>query len=245
MTEKTAEPIKVSVAMAVYNGEKYIKKQIDSILEQLDYDDELIISYNDSNDNTLNIIHDYKKNDRRVKCVLCREKGVIPNFNNALNNTTGDIIYLADQDDVWEPLKVAKINSALKDTDNHIELVLHNYSSIDADGVRIDGDLFKRRNVRKGIFRNIIKNSYQGCCMAFNRKVLDVAFPVPQNVPMHDQWIGLCAEKTGDVLFYDEPLIQYRKHGNNVSHKHVGMIKKIEQVFVISTQFILRCIMSK
>ena len=89
----------ISVCMATYNGEKYIQEQIDSILCQLSKDDELVISDDHSTDATCDIIKSY--NDRRIKLFLNElAKGVTHNFENALLHSKGDIIFLADQDDV-------------------------------------------------------------------------------------------------------------------------------------------------
>ena len=92
---------KISVAMAVYNGSKYIRQQIDSILPQLREGDELIISYDESQDDTLEIIRTYERKDARVKVFTDPGSGVTDNFNNAISHCTGDYIFLSDQDDVW------------------------------------------------------------------------------------------------------------------------------------------------
>lgn len=218
----------VSVAMAVYNGERYINEQIDSIIHQLGDDDELVISYNESNDSTYEIIKQYESKDSRVKCHLCDEKGVIPNFNNAIMNCNGQIILLADQDDVWNKEKITRIKEVF--LNEKIILVVHNCTFIDKNGESIPGDLFKRRNARKGLLKNTIINSYQGCCMAFRKSLVNVICPIPRDVAMHDQWIGLCAEKVATATFLDESLIQYRRHGNNVSDNRVFIRKKIKYI---------------
>ena len=100
---------RISVAMAVYNGERYIAQQIDSILRQLGINDELVISYNNSSDNTWNVITKYSEIDNRVKCFKCEEVGVIANFENAIYNCSGEIICLSDQDDLWAETKVRQL----------------------------------------------------------------------------------------------------------------------------------------
>lgn len=91
-----------SVAMAVYNGERFLEQQIDSILEQLSSDDELVISYDESQDGTLSLISRYAETDGRVKIVRNAEPGVVGNFNNAIQNCCKDIIFISDQDDIWK-----------------------------------------------------------------------------------------------------------------------------------------------
>ena len=101
--------IRVSVAMATYNGEKYIKEQIDSILNNLEKSDELIISDDGSKDGTIKIIQEYQKKDSRIKLYDGPKNGVKQNFANAIKNCSGEYIFLADQDDIWNDKKVEKV----------------------------------------------------------------------------------------------------------------------------------------
>lgn len=97
--------------MATFNGGRYLREQLDSILNQLTLEDELIISDDGSTDETCQIIKEYTQLDNRIKFVEGPRKGVIANFNHAIQQSKGDIIFLADQDDVWLPNKVAKITA--------------------------------------------------------------------------------------------------------------------------------------
>ena len=120
--------MKISVCLATYNGEKYIKEQLDSILPQLSANDEIIISDDNSTDDTINIIRSL--NDERIKIYVNKTKGIVKNFENALNNASGDIIFLSDQDDVWKNDKVKKILSAFS-SDNSLTFVFSNAEIID------------------------------------------------------------------------------------------------------------------
>ena len=124
--------MKISVCLATYNGEKYIKEQLDSILPQLSANDEIIISDDNSTDDTINIIRSL--NDERIKIYVNKTKGIVKNFENALNNASGDIIFLSDQDDVWKNDKVKKILSAFS-SDNSLTLVFSNAEIIDENGI--------------------------------------------------------------------------------------------------------------
>ena len=202
----------ISVCMATYNGEKYIEAQLISILSQIDKNDEVIISDDSSTDKTIEIIKSF--NDSRIK-IYDNQKFKSPTFNfeNALKHATGDYMFLSDQDDIWVENKVEMIINALEEND----LVLSDATIIDEHGKQI-GDFFYAINgSRKGFVKNIVKNSYLGCSMAFNRKVLDKALPFPKDIPMHDWWLGLVAEIYGKTYFIKEPLIRYRRHGNNAS----------------------------
>lgn len=225
--------MKVSVAMATYNGEKYIAQQIDSILNNLRKNDELIISDDGSTDDTVKIIKKFISKDRRVKYVEGPKKGVKLNFDNAIRNCTGDYIFLSDQDDVWMPNKVSTVLKTFQDND--CSLVVHNAKMVDASLEDIGMTLYEFRNSGAGILKNIIKNSYVGCCMAFDAKLKDKILPIPGNIEMHDQWIGILCEKYGKSIFINNFLIQYRRHGNNVSrltHYPIGKMIKNRYLFV-------------
>ena len=205
----------ISVAMAVYNGEKYIKEQICSILAQLSKDDELVISYDDSCDNTLNIINGLRGNDSRIKLVNGLSKGLIKNFENAIVNCSNEYIFLSDQDDVWCENKVSEVMSMFEKSD--VDLVLHDAKIVDENLNVLFPSFFGRRNSKKGLFNNVIKNSYIGCCMAFKASLKNKILPFPEKIPMHDQWIGLIAEKYGKVEFLNKTLLLYRRHDETIT----------------------------
>jgi len=203
----------ISVCLASYNGSEYIQDQVLSILNQLCINDEIIVSDNGSSDNTLSILEGF--NDPRIKIFIETSPGIISNFSNALNHAQGEFIFLADQDDVWLDGKVEQVFHLLN---NEFDLVLHDAVVVDQELNVIASSLFSLNMSRSGFIQNFQKNSYVGCCMAFNRKVLDTALPIPQNVGMHDWWIGLVAEKFFNVAHLSTPLIQYRRHSNNASN---------------------------
>ena len=207
-----------SIAMATYNGEKYIKEQIESILENMDICDELIISDDGSTDNTVEIIKQYTKKDKRIKYYEGPKCGVKQNFMNAISHTNGKYIFLSDQDDVWAKDKIKKIDKILEETDCNV--VVHNAYICDEKLNIYKKTFFDFRNSGTGRLRNIYKNTYIGCCMAFKRELIDKILPIPNNIEMHDQWIGMLGEKYGKNIFIDECLIKYRRHGNNVSKMH-------------------------
>ena len=150
----------ISVCMATYNGGKFIREQLESILSQLpSVDAEIVIADDGSTDNTLSVIASL--NDLRIR-VLPAEKhlGVIYNFERALQSAKGDIVFLADQDDIWIPGKVKKILEALKTSD----LVLHDAFML-CDGIR--GRLLSEiRPYCGGVIRNWWKNSIQPIAMS-------------------------------------------------------------------------------
>ena len=178
---------RVSVAMATYNGEKYIYEQIRTILDNLKENDELVISDDSSTDKTIEIIKGF--NDKRIKLILGPKKGIKQNFANAIQNTTGNYIFLSDQDDIWEKNKVDKVIKCFEN--NNFLLIQHDALIIDENGNIIFDSFAKHRKVKIGIIKNIIKNSYHGCCIAFKKELKDKVLPIPNNIYLHDQWIGL------------------------------------------------------
>jgi len=202
----------ISICMATYNGEKYIKEQLDSILSQISENDEIIISDDTSTDKTVEIIKSYK--DNRIKIFENQKfKSPIFNFENALKHANNNIMVLADQDDIWKPNKIEIIKKHMQEFD----LVLSDADIIDENGNVLQESFCKLNGSKSGLFKNIVKNSYLGCTMAFNKKILEKSLPFPSDLPMHDWWIGLIAEMYGKIYFTNDKLISYRRHGNNAS----------------------------
>lgn len=202
----------ISVCLATYNGEKYLREQLDSILSQLSENDEIIVSDDGSKDATINIIKSY--NDNRIHLYQNQgEHGVVANFENTLSKANGDYIFLSDQDDVWLDGKIAKSLVYLKEYD----LVIHNAHVNYQDGSHSNVDYYTIRNSGTGYIKNLWKNTYLGCCMAFKKKVLGYVLPFPKNILWHDMWIALMVELKGNTKFIDEIYLNYRRHGDNAS----------------------------
>lgn len=204
--------MKISICMATYNGEKYIKEQLESILPQLSKNDEVIVSDDGSSDRTVEIIKSF--NDSRIK-IFENQKFKSPTFNfeNALKHASGEIIVLSDQDDIWKENKIETIKKYMHDYD----LVISDAEIIDEHGNVLQESFYKLNGSKSGFIKNIVKNSYLGCAMAFNRKILEKSLPFPRDIPMHDWWIGLIGEMYGKTLFIEDKLICYRRHVNNAS----------------------------
>ncbi len=198
----------VSVCLASYNGEKYIRDQISSILSEITDDDELIISDDGSVDNTCAIIESF--NDRRVSLVHnVKKHGINGNFENALKHAKGEIVFLSDQDDIWLPGKLNACMEALKNS----FCVVHDAYITDADLNILEDSFFKSFNCKTGFVHNWIKNGYLGCAMAFHRKILDLALPIPDNLPVwQDIWIGSLCQLTKGVTFIPFKGIKFRRH---------------------------------
>lgn len=203
----------ISVCIPTYNGEKYIHQQIESILKQLSDNDEIIISDDSSKDATLEIIRSF--NDSRIKISEGNTfHSPIYNLENALKLAQGDIIFLSDQDDIWKDNKVAICTENLMSAN----LIIHDAEIIDGNGKILHLSFFDLNHTKKSKIYNLIKNGYIGCCMVFKKNVLEKCLPFPNDIPMHDVWIGnITAFKLGKVCFISDKLISYRRHENNAS----------------------------
>lgn len=203
---------KISVCLATHNGERYLRDQIDSILTQLGSDDELIISDDGSDDTTISIISSYR--DKRLKFYGCEAKNnPIKNFENALIHSSGDIIFLSDQDDLWISGKIKIMQQALEKYD----LVLSDCYVVDEKLQPLHTSLFHINKTASGLWKNLWKNGYTGCCMAFKREVLNKALPFPGDIPMHDQWIGLVGELFFRPTLITDKLALYRRHDRSTT----------------------------
>ena len=220
-----------SIVMATYNGEKYIKQQIESILKNMSDNDELIISDDGSTDKTIQIINEYK--DNRIKLIEGPRKGVKQNFANVIGKAEGSYIFLSDQDDIWMENKIELVLNAFEN--NKVSVVIHDTEVIDENLKVTIPSFFEYRKSGKGVLKNIYKNSYIGCCMAFEANLKQYILPIPNDIEMHDQWIGILGETKGKgSLFLKEKLIKYRRHSNNVSQmKHYGILKMIRNRIVL------------
>ncbi|WP_288864733.1 glycosyltransferase family 2 protein [uncultured Alistipes sp.] len=203
----------ISVCMATYNGEKYIREQIDSILAQLGDKDELIVSDDGSADATLSIVRSFS--DPRIKIISNTGKhGTNGNFENALKHAQGDYIFLSDQDDVWLPGKVNICLQALQTA----HLVVHDCYVTDGNLHILHPSFFEMRGSASGFWKNLLRNSYVGACEAFRRSILEYALPLPDKLPVyHDGWLGSLADIKGKVEFIRTPLIYFRRHDSNTS----------------------------
>lgn len=204
----------ISVCIATYNGEKFIIDQLMSILIQIGINDEVIVSDDHSTDKTVQLIDELK--DSRIKVLENTNRmGCSGNFENAILNSKGDFIFLADQDDIWVADKVEKMMNNLRNAD----LVVSDALFADENMNTTNETYFLIRGGKNGFWTNLYKSRYLGACMAFRRVMLDKLLPFPLNERLcpHDLWITLVAEFYYSVQIVNEPLITYRRHSQNVS----------------------------
>ena len=207
-----------SFSSSSHNGGKHIKEQVSSKLTQLSDLDEVVVSDDGSTDDTLEILSSFE--DKRIRVYEHQKEYskyvfdyATRNVENAIEQAKGDFLFLADQDDVWMADKMSVFIEKLK----FYDLVLSDCAVTDSNLNLLHNSYFKVNGSRKGIGRNLYRNSYLGCCMAFRRSVLSYVLPFPETLVPHDVWIGLNVEIRGSVLFLERPTLYYRRHDSNLS----------------------------
>lgn len=229
--------MRISVALAAYRGEKYIAQLVGSVLAQLGVGDEVIISDDLPSGRTREALDAFISADERIKYIEGPGEGVVKNFQNALEHTSGDVIFYADQDDVWLPGKAERVLAAVRDG---ADVVLHDAAVTDENLSVTQPSFFAAHGTRAGIFRNIARNSYVGCCMAMTARMKGVVLPFPEGLPMHDQWTGILGERFGRVELIDEPLILWRRHPDAVTGASVSAAQRLIWRKTVVTEYLKR-----
>lgn len=204
----------ISVAMASYNGALYIREQLTSILSQLSDSDEVVVVDDASQDETVQVIRSFE--DARIRLhVLPENSGVSAAFTEAISHCSGDIIFLADQDDVWLPGKVQAVRSAFRHNPA-VNVVATDAVVIDGSGNVISESYYATRGCfSHSAASNLIKSSFHGCLMAFRAQLKPAVLPLAS---YHDVWIGLCNRMAGgETEFIPRAYVAYRRHGKNES----------------------------
>lgn len=230
----------IDILLPTYNGEKYLKEQIDSILNQTYKNIRLIISDDCSKDSTPKILEEYKGKDERIELYLQKENiGVVKGIEFLLKKVKSNYYMLADQDDVWLPIKVEKSIETLKK--ENADLVFGDLEVVDQDLKTMYpsfGDfMLLNRKINKYINSykvNYLYNCVTGCTVLSKKEFIEKILPIPTESKylIHDHWIGLVVALNGKLAYMPEKYIKYRQHGNNqvgtdkISHG----FKNIEQV---------------
>jgi glycosyltransferase involved in cell wall biosynthesis len=216
---------KVSIAMCTYNGEQFISEQLESMMNQTRLPDELIVCDDRSTDRTIEILNTFKADAPFPVIIMINELqlGSTKNFEKAIQHCSGDIIFLADQDDVWDSSKIAIMESRFQDPE--VGMVFTNAAMVDQDLHPLGYSLWEsipfteseqERLVSKPLDVMIRKNVVTGAAMAFRAKLTETLLPFTNNW-VHDAWIAVlisCLQNT-KVEIIDKPLIKYRQHANN------------------------------
>ena len=229
-SEEPEAGVALSVALCTYNGEKYLKAQLDSILAQSLVPSEIVISDDGSIDATLSIIGDFVSRSARgelgVRITLLEpalRQGVAANFQRAIAACSGTLIALSDQDDVWREDKLDRLVSFMQSHPRCL-LVHSDARLVDAVGHPIGHTLLSalrvstedKELIHSGAALTLLlkRNIATGATVLFRRELLARALPIPQGW-IHDEWLAMTAAVVGGVGLLDEPLVDYRQHGSN------------------------------
>lgn len=214
------------MVIATYNGEQFIGDQISSILDQIGEHDEIIVSDDHSNDRTIELIESFS--DSRITIVVPKRRlGPIRNFEHALRYTTKQVVVMSDQDDVWLPGRVDEIKQYFMQSNSPVDLLVLNSRVVNGELRTISPSLFDLLGCGSGLLKNVYRNTYVGCHMAFTRSLLFAALPFPSRIPMHDVWLGLIAELTGVVSFRPKITMLFRRSGYNYTKPRYGWMTRI------------------
>ena len=215
------DDIQVDVLLATYNGEKYLRCQLDSILNQTHKNIRILINDDFSTDGTKDILKEYEQKDSRIK-VKYNEKnlGYIKNFEDLLSRVENEYFMLSDQDDLWKEEKIEKSLDKLLKED--ADLVFTDLEAVDEKLNSIAPSVIKFMQMDKNIKKHqdyklvFLRNCVTGCTILSKRELINKYIPIPTEKPMeHDWWIALVISQIGKIVYLDEPTIKYRQHGDN------------------------------
>ncbi len=235
----------ISIAMATYNGEKYLREQLDSVLNQTITDFELVICDDKSTDSTIDILSEYAAQDKRIRYYVNPVNiGFKRNFENVIQKCKGEYIALCDQDDIWYPEHIERLyqqigkhsiscaNSILVDKDNNsLEILLSDaekFYVLPADSHKL-------------IYKVLLSgNPFQGASMLMPTAFVHRCLPIPEGVCYHDAWFAACACLDNGITYSFDPITRYRQHGNNVTANTNRTEKRTIRYYLHKTEDVLR-----
>jgi glycosyltransferase involved in cell wall biosynthesis len=214
----------LSIALGTYNGAAYLKEQLASFAAQTRTPDELVISDDQSTDDTLRVIEEFAATARFPVRLSVNESnlGTPKNFEKAISLCRGDVILLSDQDDVWHRDKLESVERIFE-AKPQLSLVFSNAELVDETLKPFAETLFdrlgfngpKQRLVKSGraLDLQLRENLVCGCTLAFRANLKELVLPISGDGPLvHDGWIVLLIAAAGEIDFINRPLLKYRQH---------------------------------
>lgn len=232
----------IDILMAVYNGEKYLTEQIESILSQTFYDWQLFICDDCSSDRSFQIAREYeKKYPEKIKAFRNDKPtgSAQANFMNMLPLAKAEYIMFSDQDDFWLPEKIQVTFNKMKEAENkhgNVPLLVHTELTVADESLGVLHERFTAFQgldpQKKSLNSILAQNNVTGCTMMINRPLLEIAADAdPDDMLMHDWWFALTAAAFGGIEFVPVPTVKYRQHGNNqlgaVNNRNLRSIMRI------------------
>jgi glycosyltransferase involved in cell wall biosynthesis len=214
----------ISIAMATFNGARFVRQQIDSILNQDCPATEIAISDDNSTDATASILSEYCKNFPHIRFIQnTQQLGFVKNFEIAIQHCTGDFIALADQDDIWEPSKLQTLKSSIGS-----HALIHSDACVIDEGGKQIADSWSHylgKNLNYSFLDFVAgRNNITGCTTMFKSDILSHLLPFPDNLPFHDWWLAMIASKNGGIAYSNRALLKYRLHSNNAIGNRKGLL---------------------
>lgn len=225
---------KVQILMSTYNGEKYLKEQIDSILSQEDIEVSLLIRDDGSTDKTINILENIVKENKNVTYYTGKNIGVARSFMDLVYKSKEvDYYAFADQDDVWNSNKIISAIQKIENDNNKPSLYISALEVVDEQLNTIE---IKKVTGNFCLEGEMAKNFATGCTMVFNKKLCNIIkIYNPSYIIMHDSWITrVCYAIGGNVVIDENTYIKYRQHGNNVVGYNDEGLKKLKKQLKIA-----------
>ncbi len=230
----------VAILMATYNGEKYLRQQLDSLLEQTYQDFTIYISDDCSADETVAIIQEYSSHFPEKIVYISNEQncGLVNNFEKLLNACDEEYMAFCDQDDIWHSKKLEVLMDAIvqmKQRHPNAALLVHSdLCLIDQDGKIVHNSYFQFRKYKlkqsKDIGHILGPCGVMGNTMLINKELKELALPFPAYLDIHDYWIALQAELFGKRKTLHTQLVKYRIHNNNYSNNTKSLLRKINKI---------------
>jgi len=216
---------KIHILLATYNGQNYISAQLNSILEQTNTNWQLLIHDDNSTDNTVAIIKQYQKlNPDKIHFIDDDVSfgNASANFSFLIEHVDAEYIMFCDQDDVWLTNKIeVTLHKMLEMERNYqnLPILIHTDLAVVDEALKvIDESYWNYQHLdpsKDSLNRLLVQNTITGCTVMINRKLADLAMPIPDNVIMHDWWLGLVASSFGKISYLDISTIFYRQHSKN------------------------------
>lgn len=215
---------KVAVVMSTYNGEKYVREQLDSILNQTYKNIEIIVRDDGSKDNTVNIIKEYQEKYSNIKLVIGKNLGFIKSFFELLKITESDYYAYADQDDIWIENKIELAVNLLDELDNSKPNMAFGNSDYYDENMNLIGEGEKNRKF--SFNRALFECIGQGMTMTINKKTRDyIVNNPPNNCFFHDWWTYLICIGLGNVAYSNATTVKYRRFKKNATSEGQGYIR--------------------
>lgn len=221
----------VDIVLATYNGEMFLREQLDSIIGQTYTNWKLYVRDDGSTDGTLDIVKDYlTRFPGKIQMITDQDKnlGSTNNFMRLLESATANYIMLCDQDDIWMNTKVSRSVERILEMETQFDassplMVFTDLTVIDGEGKILHSSFWNAQrlspNITEKIYRIVAQNVVTGCTMIFNQAALRASIPKSVKEFQHDHWISICTAYFGHIGYLTEPTILYRIHGRN----HFGL----------------------